>query len=233
MAHRVLKRIMLAVAGLLLTVSMEATDIKEYKYFIRNDARVCYCTSNGVTVIVDPSGGGIYEPAITIVNESGHEILFEPRKIKAFTYGIPKQRHTWERRHVQLWFESGYDAGLLEREPVEVYTYEQYRKRTSRNLWWSGFIAAVGTAVADGALTTDEYGRYDSLIRQDEQIRENREQRSQALRQIDEYYWRSNTIFDGEQHSGFVATENAMSDQVVLQIPVNGELFEFMIQEWN
>ena len=233
MAHKATKRMILAIAGLLLAFSMRAGDVKEYKYFIRNDVRVHYCTCDGVTVIVDPSDGGICNPAITIINESGHEFLFEPRKIKAFSYAIPKQKDKWERHHVKMWFDCGYEPSLLERDSVTVFTYEQYRRRTSRNIWWGGFISTVGTSAVDAALIKDDYGKYLSAIRQENQMERNSAQRSQALRQIDENYWRSNTIFNGEEHRGYIALKDVLSDQMLLQIPVNGEVFEFFVQSWN
>ena len=57
------------------------TDQKEYKTFVKNDHHVYYCTHNGVTVVVDPTVDGLFEPHITIINESGHEFLFEPRRL--------------------------------------------------------------------------------------------------------------------------------------------------------
>lgn len=233
MTHKAIKQTLLAAVCLLLTVGANATDDKEYKYFIRNDKHVCYCTSGGVTVIVDPSPAGICQPVITIINESGNEFVFEPRDIKAYTYGIPKQKDIWERRHVKMWFDCGYSTDKLERDSLEVFSYEKYRRITSRTQWWGAFISNVILSAADGAVANDNNGLYWMIGRSERRSEQSSMQRNQILKQIDDSYWRTNTIFDGEEHHGFIVIKESLSDQLVLQIPVNGELFEFFVQDWK
>ena len=233
MTQKTIKRLWMAAACLMLTIGANASDNKDYKYFIRNDKHVCYCTSGGITVIVDPSPAGICQPAITIINESGSDFVFEPRNIKAFTYGIPKQKNIWERRHVKMWFDCGYSPDKLERDSLEVYSYEKYHRLTSRNLWWGAFIGNVISTVADAVAASDKNGYYWMIERSQRRNEQSSMLRNKALKQIDDSYWRANTIFDGEEHYGFIVVKESLSDQLVLQIPVNGELFEFFVQDWK
>ena len=84
-----MKKIFLA---FLLAVSFVTTataqDQKVYKTYVKNDRLVHYCNYKGVTVIVDVTESGIFEPQISIINDTGHEFVFEPKKIKAYCYGV-------------------------------------------------------------------------------------------------------------------------------------------------
>lgn len=51
----------------------------------------------------------------------------------------------------------------------------------------------------------------------------------QEIKRIREQYWRANTIFDGEEHEGFIAIKPVKSQYLILDIPVNGENFHFII----
>ena len=61
-------------------ISASAQDAKEYKTYVKNDRLVHYCNHEGVTVIVDVTESGLFEPQISIINDTGNEFLFEPKK---------------------------------------------------------------------------------------------------------------------------------------------------------
>ena len=62
---------------------MATQDAKEYKTYVKDNHRVYYCTSQGISIVVDPSPRGLFEPHITIINDSGHDFVFEPKEIRA------------------------------------------------------------------------------------------------------------------------------------------------------
>ena len=122
------------------------TDQKEYKTFVKNDHHVYYCTHNGVTVVVDPTVDGLFEPHITIINESGHEFLFEPKKITAQAYGIPGNTYKSTRYRVERLLEKGDTLGF-EKDVLTIYTPEKYQKKASRTLWWAGLRTSTSSSI--------------------------------------------------------------------------------------
>ena len=54
-------------------------------------------------------------------------------------------------------------------------------------------------------------------------------QRGIEMQRIDEGYWRANTIFDMSEHSGFIALKKRKADHIVLEIPVDGEVYTFLV----
>ena len=65
--------------------AMAEVDTKEYRTYVKNDHHVFYSFHNGIHVIVDPTVGGIFEPHITIINESGRDFVFEPQSTKVLS----------------------------------------------------------------------------------------------------------------------------------------------------
>ena len=51
-------------------LSTTAQDAKEYKTYVKNDRLVHYCNHEGITVIVDVTESGLFEPHISIINEA-------------------------------------------------------------------------------------------------------------------------------------------------------------------
>jgi hypothetical protein len=214
------------------------TDQKEYKTFVKNDHHVFYCTHEGVTVVVDPTQGGIFEPHITIINDSGQEFLFEPKKIVATAYGIPGNTYKKTRYRVERFLEKGDTLGF-EKDVLKIYTPEKYIKEENKASWWASFIGnAVRTAVVVGvdALAdkdrTPEERAVNRLIERQESERFHQkmeDEHQQEVKRIEEHYWRANTIFNGEEHEGFIAIKPINSQYIMLDIPVNGENFHFII----
>jgi hypothetical protein len=87
--------------------AMAEQDTKEYKTYVKNDHHVFYCSHNGILVVVDPTIGGLFEPHITIINDSGHEFLFEPKKIKVSAYAIPGNTHKGTRYRTERFLSRG------------------------------------------------------------------------------------------------------------------------------
>ena len=227
MTYKKIARTMLTAACLLLAVGLKAEDVKEYKTFIKNDMRVHYCTSNGVTVMVEPSGGDICKPTITIVNESGTDFTFNPSDIKVFTYAIPKQRDRWERHHVQLWFSSGNDPQQLERDPLTLYSFSGQSGTGSVD------VGINSRGIVDELRRIRENMNTVSSVERMPYVETRSEREQKNLRSIYVGWWRSNTVFDGEALYGYISIKNDYNDQVILQIPVNGEMFEFFVEGWK
>ena len=51
------------------------------------------------------------------------------------------------------------------------------------------------------------------------------------LQRINEGYWRANTIFDMTEHCGFIGLKRRKADHIVLEIPVNGDVYTFLIDD--
>jgi hypothetical protein len=203
------------------------TDQKEYKTFVKNDHHVYYCTHNGVTVVVDPTVDGLFEPHITIINESGHEFLFEPKKITAQAYGLPGNTYKSTRYRVERLLEKGDTLGF-EKDVLTIYTPEKYQKKASRTLWWAGLITETVIASAEAIGPQDNGTKVVNELQREERMGDYRQANSEIKRYC-ENYWRANTIFNGEEHEGFIAIKRIKSSHIILDIPVNGENFHFLI----
>ena len=77
------KSILLTLLCTTLFTGAKAQDTKEYKTCVKNDYLIHYCNHKGVTVVVDVTEGGLFVPNISIINDSGHEIIFEPKKMRS------------------------------------------------------------------------------------------------------------------------------------------------------
>lgn len=204
-------------------------DLKEYKTYVKNDRLVHYCNYNGITVVVDVTEGGLFEPSITIINDTGHEILFEPQKIKAYCYAI--KNHGKETRNMLArYFDLGLDKSPLVKDSVVVYTYEKYFRKQKNNIWWGNMLASVIVGGIDATIepNTPE-GRYWARAHQEEVLENGAVQRRYELQRINDGYWRANTIFDMTEHNGFIGLKKRKSDHIVLEIPVDGEVYTFLI----
>ena len=91
-SEKIMKRLstyLVAICLTIIAVSVRAADDGKVKTYVENGKLVYYCTMDSVTVIVNPNLRGLFEPVISIVNESGEEVLFNPENIKAYTYVFP------------------------------------------------------------------------------------------------------------------------------------------------
>ena len=219
--------------------AMAEEDTKEYKTFVKNDYHVFYCSHNGVTVVVDPTQGGIFEPHISIINESCREFIFEPQKITASAFAIPGVSSKSARYRVERFLAKGDTLGF-DKDQLKIYTPEKYIKVENKaNFWATLLVGVVNGAVKVGANAlrgddnrSPEERAADRLIEDkydDRLYQEMSNEHQQEIKRIKEQYWRANTIFDGEEHEGFIAIKPVKSQYLILDIPVNGENFHFII----
>ena len=219
--------------------AMAEQDTKEYKIYVKNDHHVFYCTHNGVTVLVDPTVGGIFEPHITIINDSGSEFVFEPQKITASAFAIPGISSKSVRYRVERFLSKGDTLGF-DKDRLKIYTPEKYIKAENRaNFWATLLVGAIRGAVKVGinaAVGDDNRSPEDRAVDRlledkydDRFYQEMANEHQQEIKRIKENYWRANTIFDGEEHEGFIAIKPVNSLYVILDIPVGGENYHFVI----
>ena len=210
-------------------VSATAQNEKVYKTYVKNDRLVHYCNYKGVTVIVDVTESGIFEPQISIINDTGHEFVFEPKKIKAFCYAIDAQGKS-TRNMLGMYFDKKLDKSLLAKDSLRIYTYENYSRTQSNAIFWGNLLAQAMVATMDAiAQPNTPEARYWARAHQEELAATGEVTRAYELQRINEGYWRANTIFDMTEHSGFIGIKRRKADHVVLEIPVNGEVFSFLI----
>lgn len=225
-----MKKIFLA---LLLAVSFVTTataqDQKVYKTYVKNDRLVHYCNYKGVTVIVDVTESGIFEPQISIINDTGHEFVFEPKKIKAYCYGV-EYRGSSTRNLLAQYFDLNLDKSPLVKDSLRVYTFEKYANKQSNAIFWGNVLAQTLVATVDAVVqpNTPE-ARYWARAHQEEIAANGEAARTYELQRINEGYWRANTIFDMTEHSGFIGIKRRKADHIVLEIPVDGEVYSFLI----
>ena len=209
--------------------AMAEQDTKEYKTYVKNDHHVFYCSHNGILVVVDPTIGGLFEPHITIINDSGHEFLFEPKKIKVSAYAIPGNTYKGTRYRTERFLSKG-DTLCFEKDELQVYTPEKYTKKRVNSMWWSDFLGEVLVAgVETLASTGDKRTEYWNDVRRDRRNQEAEAERKAERERISEGYWKANTIFDCSEHEGFIAIKPVKTQYIILDIPVDGENFHFLI----
>ena len=208
--------------------AMAEQDTKEYKTFVKNDHHVFYCTHNGIHVVVDPTEGGIFEPNITVINESGHDFVFEPKKIKAYAYAIPGINSKSARYRTERFLAKGDTLGF-DKDELVVYTPEKYSKKRTKTMWWSDFIGELVVAGVESIGTTDKRTEYWNDVRRDRRIQDAEDARQLEKARISEGYWRANTIFNYSEHEGFIAIKSVHTQYLILDIPVDGENFHFLI----
>lgn len=209
--------------------AMAEQDTKEYKTYVKNDHHVFYCSHNGILVVVDPTIGGLFEPHITIINDSGHEFLFEPKKIKVSAYAIPGNTYKGTRYRTERFLSKG-DTLCFEKDELTMYTPEKYTKKRVNSMWWSDFLGEVLVAgVETLASTGDKRTEYWNDVRRDRRNQEAEAERKAERARISEGYWKANTIFDCSEHEGFIAIKPVKTQYIILDIPVDGENFHFLI----
>ena len=209
--------------------AMAEQDTKEYKTYVKNDHHVFYCSHNGILVVVDPTIGGLFEPHITIINDSGHEFLFEPKKIKVSAYAIPGNTYKGTRYRTERFLSKG-DTLCFEKDELTMYTPEKYTKKRVNSMWWSDFLGEVLVAgVETLASTGDKRTEYWNDVRRDRRNHEAEAERKAERARISEGYWKANTIFNCSEHEGFIAIKPIKSQYIILDIPVDGENFHFLI----
>ena len=207
--------------------AMAANDTTEYGVYVKNDHHVFYGMHNGVTVVVDPTPDGIFVPHISIINESGHHFLFEPKKIKVYAFGIPGNTSKDTRYRVERFLERGDTLGF-EKDELAILTPEKFTKKLKNSAWWAYFLSsAVSGAINCIGEDTPEkryWSRVDSEKRYDAY-----QAAREGIEQISEEYWRANTIFNNQEHAGFIAIKRVKTSYLILDIPVDGENFHFLI----
>ena len=123
---------------------------------------------------------------------------------------------------------------------MKIYTPEKYIKVENKaNFWATLLVGVVNGAVKVGANAlrgddnrSPEERAADRLIEDkydDRLYQDMSNEHQQEIKRIKEQYWRANTIFDGEEHEGFIAIKPVKSQYLILDIPVNGENFHFII----
>lgn len=219
-----------------ISVSTMGQDTKEYKTYVKNDRLVHYCNHNGITIVVDVTYNGLFEPHISIINDTGHEILFEPKKIKAYCYGIKNYPFDGGRNHLTPYFDKGMSLSDLEgkttlvKDSLSIYSFEKYGRKKSNAIFWGNVLASAIVATADAiAEPNTPEGRYWTRAHQEEIVAEGEVKRRFELARINEGYWRANTIFDMTEHNGFIGLKKRKTDHIVLEIPVDGEVFTFFV----
>jgi len=208
---------------------MAEKDQKEYKTFVKNDYHVFYCSYQGICVIVDPTAGGLFEPQITIINNSGREFVFEPKKIKAFAYAAPHNTYKETRYRVDQYLEHGGDTSKLLQDSLAIYSPEKYMKKTNNTHWWGNLLGETIVAGIEALGPQDADARFLNQIRREDRIEEADHERQQELKRISEGYWRANTIFNRSEHNGFIAIKPVNSSYLILDIPIENEIFHFVI----
>lgn len=209
--------------------AMAEQDTKEYKTFVKNDHEVFYCSHNGIHVVVDPTIGGIFEPHITIINDSGHDFLFEPKKIKVHAFAIPGIKSKSARYRTERFLAKGDTLGF-DKDVLTVYTPEKYSSKQTKSMWWGDFLGEVlVVGVETLASTGNKRTEYWNDVRRDRRMQEQEAARKQERKRISEGYWRANTIFDRSEHEGFIAIKSVDTRYLILDIPVDGENFHFLI----
>ena len=219
-----------------ISVSTMGQDTKEYKTYVKNDRLVHYCNHNGITIVVDVTYNGLFEPHISIINDTGHEILFEPKKIKAYCYGIKNYALDSGRNYLTQYFDRGMSLSDLEekttlvKDSLSIYSFEKYGRKKSNAIFWGNVLASAIVATADAiAEPNTPEGRYWTRAHQEEIVAEGEVRRRFELARINEGYWRANTIFDMTEHNGFIGLKKRKTDHIVLEIPVDGEVFTFFV----
>ena len=208
--------------------AMAEQDVKEYNTYVKNDHHVFYCCNHGITVVVDPTVGGLFEPHITIINESGHDFVFEPQKIKVQAFAIPGVSMKSARYRVERFLEKGDTLGF-EKDQLVLYTPEKYMKKTSRTIWWASLLTETIVAGIETLGGQDANTEYWNEVHREQRIENAIDERQQELARISEGYWRANTIFDQSEHEGFIAIKPIKTKYLILDIPVDGENFHFLI----
>lgn len=225
------KTIFLTLLCAALFTGVRAQDTKEYKTYVKNDRLIHYCNHKGLTVVVDVTEGRLFSPNISIINDTGHEIIFEPLKIKAYCYAA--KGHVKETRSMLArYFDKGLDMSELLKDSLKIYPYEKYRKSQNNTLFWGNILATTLVGTVDATLSKDTpEDRYWARAHIEEMNKEGEMQRHYELQRIDEGYWRANTIFDMSEHSGFISLKKHKTDHIVLEIPVDGEVFTFLVDD--
>lgn len=196
-------------------------DSVKYGNFVRNDQTIYYGLFHNISVTVDTSNG-LDVPIISIANNGTSEFLFNPRSIRASVYhvsNLPKEFAHYINNFILD------RAGLsqLDKDSLIIYNYNEYTKKRSRSTYWADMLsdAIIGLAYSDGSDASKllQYKAQEDM--EDAKVQENK--------RIEEGYWRSNTIFPGTSHQGFIAIKKFKGDNLVLDIPVDGTVFHFEI----
>lgn len=223
------KNVFLTLLFVVSSINAMGQDTKDYRTYVKNDRLVHYCNYRGITVVVDVTGSGLFEPHISIINDTGHEILFEPKKIRAYCYAIKNQGKE-TRNLLTRYFDQNVDKSPLVKDSLKVYTYEKYYRKESNAIFWGNVLASAIVAIADAvAEPNTPESRYVARAHQEEIMVEGEIRRRYELRRINEGYWRANTIFDMSEHSGFIGLKKRKTDHIVLEIPIDGEVYTFLI----
>ena len=224
-----MKKFVLCIMMVMAAVSVNAqNDTKVYRTFVKNDRHVFYCTHHGVTVVVDPTPGGIFEPHISIINESGHDFVFEPKRVTAEAFALPGNSGKSTRYRVERLLAKGDTVGL-ERDQLVIYSPEKYAKKVDRSMWWGDMLAELVVASVEHIGETSEYERSLNDERSVRRMEAAAVEREVEKNRISEGYWRANTVFSDEEHEGFIAIKQVKTKYLLLNIPVDGEVFHFII----
>lgn len=234
-SEKIMKRLstyLVAICLNIIAVSAHAADGERVKTYVENGKLVYYCTIDSITVVVNPNLRGLFEPVISIINESGEEVLFNPEDIKAYTYVFPYIAEAPERYQLDDFFLNGGDTSELGKESLKIYPYKKYRKLSARNMWWGNLVTGMANAAVEGAiagLINTPQARFYTSLHVSEFDSENRYRRQEELKRIDQGYWQANTLFPESENYGFVSIKSVKSDHLLLDIPVGNNVYQFFI----
>lgn len=135
---------------------------------------------------------------------------------------------------LKRYFDLKWDLSLLTRDSLQVYSKEKYRKTRDCQLMWNNILSLVMSSAIEGAFVSntpekDYWIRLHGEANSTEGVTEWMSQ----VKTIDDDYWQTNTIMNMTSHRGFIGIKRRKTDHIVLEIPVNGELYTFLIRENN
>lgn len=207
------------------TYAQEGT--KEYKTYVKNDRLVHYCTHNGVTVVVDPVDFGKWDITLTIINKSGHEILFEPKLIKARCY-TASGNHPEEIKHnLERFLKIKLDTAALPKEELKIFASGKGRSERY-NTWGIGENASTLTYICK---RLDEISALQGKNMYASRVLPYQNGENERLRKFLMHQWRANTLPDFSESQGYVLIDGIKADHVLLEIPVDGETYTFLLYD--
>jgi len=121
------------------------------------------------------------------------------------------------------------DTLKFEKDQLVLYTPEKYMKKASRTIWWANMLTETIVGGIENLGPQDNNTQYWNEVNRERRIGNTSDLREQELARISEGYWRANTIFDQSEHEGFIAIKPIKTKYLILDIPVDGENFHFVI----
>ena len=202
-------------------------DTKEYKTYVKNDRLVHYCTHQGVTVVVDPVDFGKWDITLTIINKSGHEILFKPQLVKARCYTASGNLANEVKHSLERFLKSKLDTASLPKEELEIYSSGKGITRRSN----SYAIGEYGSTLTYICKRLDEISALQGKNMYASRVLPYQNGENERLRKFRMHQWCANTLPDFSECQGYVLINGIKADHVLLEIPVDGETYTFLLYD--